>query len=318
MTSTTASAKTVVAIFDDMTSAESAVRELEGLGISRDDVSIVANKNVESTARTGYGDTAGTAATEGASHVAADAGIGAALGGVGGLLLSFVALAIPGVGPVLAVGPIVAALGGAGIGAVAGGVIGALTESGIPEEEAQYYAEGVRRGQVLVTVHTNESRAVQAQDVLDSNGAVDVQDRVAGWRERGWTGHNPGEEPLSADELRREREYYSAARQQGEEWTREEREQRQTGSAPEGGTLEGTRWPHEEAQPIGKSLAGAEASNAAASKEETGGAVDSDVDSPSGYRAQRPTLERAEQGIERAKDSVVDSARRLGSKIYDK
>jgi hypothetical protein len=321
MTSTTASAKTVVGIFDDMASAESAVRELESTGISRDEVSIVANKNVENTAATQYGDTtADTSATAGASHVAADAGIGAALGGVGGLLLSFVALAIPGVGPILAVGPIVAALGGAGIGAVAGGVIGALTESGVPEEEAHYYAEGVRRGQVLVTVHTDQSHADQVQQVLDRNGAVDVQGRVAEWKQRGWTGHNPGEEPLSADELRREREYYSAAQKQGEEWEREEREQRPTGSTMEGGTLTGTRWPHEEAQPIGRSLAGAEASNAAKSAEETGRPIESDVDSPSGYRVtdDRSTVERAEQGIERTKDKVVDSARRLGSKVYDR
>lgn len=218
----------------------------------------------------------------------------------------------------LALGPIVAALGGAGIGAVAGGVIGALTEAGIPEEEAQYYAEGVRRGQVLVTVHTDESRADQAREVLDRNGAVDVQGRVAEWRQRGWSGHNPGAEPLSADELRREREYYSAAQRQGDDWVREEREQRQTGSAPEGGTLEGTRWPHEEAQPIGKSLA--------TSSEESGRPLRSDIDSPSSYsdavennrRRPDPAVVRAEQGFERAKDSAVRSAKRLGSRIYNR
>lgn len=325
MTSTTAASKTVVGIFDDMGSAESAVRELESSGISRDDVSIVANKNVEHDDTSSY---AGKADTEpaGASHVAADAGIGAALGGVGGLLLSFVGLAIPGVGPVLAIGPIVAALGGAGIGAVAGGVIGALTESGVPEEDAQYYAEGVRRGQVLVTVHTDESWAEEARQVLDRNGAVDVENRVAEWRQRGWSGYNPGAEPLSADELRREREYYSAAERQGNEWEREEREQRETGSAPEGGTLEGTVWPHQEAQPIGKSLTGAEASNAATSSEQSGRQVRNDMDSPSNYsdaiennrRRPDPAVVRAEQGFERAKDSAVRSAKRLGSRVYGK
>lgn len=326
MTSTTASSKTVVGIFDDMNSAESAVRELQGSGISRDDISIVANQNVQSATGASYGGAADTTPAEGVGHVAADAGIGAALGGVGGLLLSFVGLAIPGVGPVLAMGPLVAALGGAGIGAVAGGVIGALTETGVPEEEAQYYAEGVRRGQVLVTVHTDEARAESAREVLDRNGAVDVQGRAAAWRERGWTGYNPGAEPLSADELRREREYYSAAQKQGEEWEREQREQRQSGSAPEGGTLTGTGYPHQEAYPIGSSLSGSEAQNAAMSSEQSSRQVRNDMDTPSNYgdanenNVRRPdsAVRRAEQGIERAKESAEESAKRLGSRIYNR
>jgi hypothetical protein len=331
----TSASKTVVGIFDSMSEAENAVRALEGAGIARDDVSVVANKNVTGSSENTGTETAGTdtAGTTSAGNVAADAGIGAALGGVGGLLLSFAGLAIPGIGPILAAGPIVAALGGAGIGAVAGGVIGALTESGVPEDEAQYYAEGVRRGQVLVTVHTDENRADQAREILDSNGAVDVEGRASEWRNKGWSGYNAGAEPLSADELRREREYYSAADRQGDEWRREEREQRQTGSAPGGGTLEGTRWPHTEAQPIGQSLTGAEASNAGidAGRRETGSSLGdasptrSDIDSPSSYtetvendtrRPDRATT-RIEQGFERAKDSAERSARRLGSRIYD-
>ena len=214
MAITTAS-KTVVGIFDSMTEAESAVRALESAGISRDDVSVVANKNTAGSAET-VG--SGTPTTVTTSNVATDVGIGAALGGVGGLLLSFAGLAIPGIGPILAAGPIIAALGGAGIGAVAGGIIGALTEAGVPEDEAHYYAEGVRRGQVLVTVRTDETRADQARQILDSNGAVDVEGRASEWRDRGWSGHNPGAEPLSADELRREQEYYSAADSQRGEW----------------------------------------------------------------------------------------------------
>ncbi len=314
MAITTAS-KTVVGIFDSMTEAENAVRALESAGISRDDVSVVANSEAANSGAAskntgGSAETAGSglATTGTPSSVAADAGIGAALGGVGGLLLSFAGLAIPGIGPILAAGPIIAALGGAGIGAVAGGVIGALTEAGVPEEEAHYYAEGVRRGQVLVTVKTDETRADQARQVLDSNGAVDVEGRASEWRDRGWSGHNPGAEPLSADELRRERDYYSAADSQGREWEREELEQRPTGSAPEGGTLEGTRWPHTEAQPIGKSLAGAEASNAAVDADRTARAAGSSIGN---------TVDRAEGGLERAAETAEQAAKRLGSRIYD-
>lgn len=304
MAITTAS-KTVVGIFDSMTEAENAVRALESAGISRDDVSVVANKHTAGSAETVGSGTATTATT---SNVATDAGIGAALGGVGGLLLAFAGLAVPGIGPILAAGPIIAALGGAGIGAVAGGIIGALTEAGVPEDEAHYYAEGVRRGQVLVTVKTDETRADQARQILDSNNAVDVEGRASAWRDRGWSGHNPGAEPLSADELRREQDYYSASDSQGREWEREEREQRQTGSAPEGGTLEGTRWPHTEAQPIGKSLAGAEASNAAIDADRTARTPGSSVGN---------AVDRAEGGLERAKETAEQTAKRLGSRIYD-
>jgi hypothetical protein len=291
--------KTVVAVFDNMDDAQNVVRELENAGFSREDVSVVANKNT--SGQTEAAGTRATDATEAAAsadttaHVASDAGVGAALGGIGGLLLSFVGLAIPGVGPVLAVGPILAALTGAGIGAVAGGIIGALTEAGVPEEEAHRYAEGLRRGHVLVTIRTDANRAERAREIMDTHGAVDVEGRASSWRERGWTGHNPGAEPLSEDELRREREYYSAFERQGDEWTREEREQRRTGSTYEGGTLEGTRWPHTEAHPIGESLAGAEASNAAIDKDRT-----------------------ANQASESYSDTREQSAKRLGSRIYDR
>ncbi len=301
----TSASKTVVGIFDSMNQAENAVRALESAGISRGDISVVANKNTSGSDETTGSETATTA---GASHVATDAGIGAALGGVGGLLLAFAGLAVPGIGPILVAGPILAALGGAGIGAVAGGVIGALTEAGVPEDEAHYYAEGVRRGQVLVTVHTDESRADQARQVLDSSGAVDVESRASEWRDRGWSGHNAGAEPLSADELRRERDYYSAADRQGNEWRGQDSQQRQTGSAPEGGTLEGTRWPHTEAHPIGQSSVGAEASNAARDVRSTTRSAGSAVGN---------AVDRTEGGLEHAKDSVERGAKRLGSRIYD-
>jgi len=140
----------------------------------------------------------------------ADAGIGAAIGGVGGLLLSAVgAITLPVIGPILAAGPIAAALTGAGIGAAAGGLIGALTEHGVPEEHARFYAEGVRRGDVLVTVKVPAGREDEVSDVLDDHRAVDVDDRVANWRERGWSGYSDEAKPYTEDELRTERSYYN-------------------------------------------------------------------------------------------------------------
>ena len=185
--------------------ANAAVSELEAPGVSRDDISVVANQNA-----TGY-DT--MTDRDKASDVIADAGIGAAIGGVGGLLLSAAgALTIPVIGPILAAGPIAAALTGAGIGAAAGGLIGALTESGIPEEDAKYYAEGVRRGDVLVTVKADNTQADRVCDVFDRHDAVDVDDRVQNWRSRGWGGWNDSAQPYSSEELRAERTYYRAGK----------------------------------------------------------------------------------------------------------
>lgn len=195
--------RTVVGVFNSVSDAQAAVRELEAEGIARDHISLVANKNA-----TGY-DTMDPADRDKASDVVADAGIGAAIGGVGGLLLSAAgAITIPVIGPILAAGPIAAALTGAGIGAATGGLIGALTESGVPEEHAHYYAEGVRRGDVLVTVRAEESRADRISDILDRNHAVDVDERVADWRDRGWTGYSSEASPYTDDELRTERERY--------------------------------------------------------------------------------------------------------------
>jgi hypothetical protein len=208
---TTSETRTVVGVFNSVQDAQTAVRELESAGVPRSDISVVANKNA-----VGY-DTMDSVDRDKASDVVADAGIGAAIGGVGGLLLSAAgALTIPVIGPVLAAGPIAAALTGAGIGAAAGGLVGALTETGVPEEHARYYAEGVRRGDVLVTVKAQHGREDDVCDILDRNHAVDVDERVENWRERGWTGWRDDQKPFNEDEFRRERSYYSAPSLTGE------------------------------------------------------------------------------------------------------
>src|SRR5947207_11774476 len=103
---------------------------------------------------------------------ATGAGVGAVVGGLGGLLLGLGALAIPGIGPIIAAGPLVAALGGAAAGAAVGGLIGALTKMGVPEEEAHIYAEGVRRGGTLVTVTADDANTDTIVSVLNGHGAV--------------------------------------------------------------------------------------------------------------------------------------------------
>lgn len=202
------SARTVMGVFHTVDQAQAAYDNLVQEGFAREEISLIANKTVSKEWTGSASPETPDAVRSAKSEVAADAGIGAAIGGVGALLVS---LAVPGIGPVLAAGPILAALGGAGLGAAAGGLVGALTERGIPEEEATHYAEGVRRGDVLIAVHAGGERADLASQVMDRSGAVSIDDRVDDWRQRGWTGYNTNAQPLTSDELRREREYYNAA-----------------------------------------------------------------------------------------------------------
>jgi uncharacterized membrane protein len=163
--------RTVVALFDNFGTAENAIQRLVEEGFERDSISLVANDYTGDYTRHSH---------EGPGMVGA-AGAGAALGGVAGLLLSLGALAIPGIGPIVAAGPLAAALAGAGIGAAAGGLTGALVNMGIPEDEAEYYAEGVRRGGALVTVRCDDTQSDDAMTVLRRHGAVNIEERVAEW-----------------------------------------------------------------------------------------------------------------------------------------
>ena len=180
--------KTVVGLFRNSADAERAVDALEDAGFVSDDFSVVARDNV---IETDYDDDDHVGAGEGAAVGAIG---GATVGGLTGLLMGLGVLAIPGIGPVLAAGTLATALGsaaaGAGIGAatgaVTGGLIGALMDVGIPEEDAHFYAEGVRRGGVLVTVHADDTRASLATGIMHQANAVDVNTQRDAWRAEGW------------------------------------------------------------------------------------------------------------------------------------
>jgi hypothetical protein len=192
----------VVGLFDTFSSAEMALREIENLGISHNDVSIVANNadNEYSSWRANAGSDYGT------PPAGVGANTGAVVGGIGGVLLGLGLLVIPGLGPLAAAGPLVAGLTGAGVGAVAGGLIGALMDIGIPEEEAGYYAEGVRRGGTLVSVNAPDNQVSQVVTVLNRNGAVDIDQRRAYYQQTGYTGYNQNAPAYTAAELQAERE----------------------------------------------------------------------------------------------------------------
>jgi uncharacterized protein (TIGR02271 family) len=135
-----------------------------------------------------------TATTESGDAAVEGALAGGVIGGLAGLLLGLGAFAIPGIGPIVAAGPLVSALVGAGVGAAGGGLLGALVGWGIPETEAGYYAEGIRRGGTLVAVRAQEHQVDRIVDVMNMHNPVDIEERSEGWREAGWTGFEPAME----------------------------------------------------------------------------------------------------------------------------
>src|SRR5215510_1802575 len=136
--------KTLIGLFDDFTAALNTVPDLLGVGIPRENVSVITHDI--------KGEFSDFQPAEESSRVVTGAGTGATLGGVGGLLIGLGTLAIPGAGPLVAAGPLAATLAGAALGAATGSLIGAFKTLGISKDEAHYYAEGVRRGGTVLTV----------------------------------------------------------------------------------------------------------------------------------------------------------------------
>ncbi|MGH1591770.1 hypothetical protein ACRBEV_29510 [Methylobacterium phyllosphaerae] len=182
--------QTITALFDRYDDASVAVGKLEAGGIPHGDISIVSNN--ENDRHTGMiardGDHVSADTKEKAKDgTGAGATLGTVVGGAAGLLAGLGLIAIPGVGPVVAAGWLVATLTGAGVGAAAGGLAGGLTGAGVSEKDAHAYGEGVRRGGTLVTVRADESRGPMVMDILEQHGSVDLDQKAATWRQDGWT-----------------------------------------------------------------------------------------------------------------------------------
>lgn len=183
--------QTITALYDDYDDASAAVAKIEALGIPHADISIVGSNEGDRHSSRVTAPSATTDRTDTTESAATGAGTGATvgtvLGGAAGLLTGLGLLAIPGVGPVVAAGWLVATLTGAGIGAAAGGLAGGLTGAGLSETDAHTYSEGVRRGGTLVTVRADETRAAAVMDILEEHGSIDLDERAEGWRAEGWT-----------------------------------------------------------------------------------------------------------------------------------
>lgn len=170
----------VFGIYPNRMSAESAVDALKAAGFRNSDISVLFPENV------GTKDFAHEKSTKAPEGATTGAGTGALLGGGLGWLVGIGALAIPGLGPFIAAGPIMAALAGAGVGGAVGGLTGALVGMGIPEYEAKRFEGRVKDGGILLSVHSDDSRwTKKAKEILERTGAQDVSSTGEAKSEKG-------------------------------------------------------------------------------------------------------------------------------------
>jgi hypothetical protein len=159
----------VFGIYETQIGVESGVDALQAAGFRYTDVSVLFSDNQGTKA---FAHEKGTKAPEGATT---GAGTGAVLGGGLGWLVGIGALAIPGLGPFIAAGPIMAALAGVGVGGAIGGITGALIGMGIPEYEAKRYEGRIKEGGILLSVHSDNSDwTKKGKEILERSGAQDV------------------------------------------------------------------------------------------------------------------------------------------------
>ena len=159
----------VFGIYPTREALESAVQQLNDAGFRSTDISVLVPQNI------GSKDLATSKATKAPEGVTAGAGSGAVIGGALGWLAGMGALAVPGIGPLIAAGPIVAALAGMGAVGAIGGIAGALIGLGIPEYEAKRYEGRVRKGGILLSIHADDHEWVKkAKAILERSGAEDV------------------------------------------------------------------------------------------------------------------------------------------------
>lgn len=157
---------TLVGVFDDFTAALNTTPDLVNAGFRKEDISVVAQDQ--------KGEYAKFLDAEANPDASSNVGTGALVGGLGGLLIGLAALAIPGIGPVIAAGPLAAVFTGATLGAATGSLVGALNGMGVPEFEAKAYDQGLREGSTLVIVKAAENQIPRAIEIMRQHRAVQV------------------------------------------------------------------------------------------------------------------------------------------------
>jgi len=170
--------RTVSRLYDSYSQAQRAVEALENAGFTASEVSLISRYRDDNTL------------ADDASGAATGATAGAVAGGTAGLLAALGVIAIPGIGPLV------------------GGLLGALTDYGVSEEEAHVYSEGIRRGSSLVTVRADDERVSRAEAILDSHQPVNTRQRRDAYAKSGWSKYDPASKGYTAEEIRQERERY--------------------------------------------------------------------------------------------------------------
>lgn len=200
-------ATTLIALYEDMATATDVIDALQAEGYPATNISLITNDAVgEYRQYLEHLDL-----DRGDDDVTPREGVtaGAILGGLVGLGVAI----IPGIGPVLAAGPLAALLAGgvvgAATGAATGGIAAALMNLNLSEDEAAEYAEGVRRGGTLVVVNVADGDLVdRAETIMEDHDPIDIEQRSRDWRESGWTGYEPETAPLAVGTEHRERPSY--------------------------------------------------------------------------------------------------------------
>src|SRR5438552_17784064 len=163
------SKKSVFCLVSDEGQACRVIEDLQGAGFSNSDISVLLP---DKSGTKDFVHEKGTKAPEGATTGGVAGGV---LGGALGWLAGIGSLAIPGLGPFIAAGPIMAALSGAAVGAAAGGIVGALAGMGIPEYEAKRYEGKVKEGNILISVHSDNSEETKkAKEIFERDGGCDI------------------------------------------------------------------------------------------------------------------------------------------------
>jgi hypothetical protein len=187
---------TVVGLFDYYTNADAAVQALQDYGLDDDHISVVARDNDPIEPK-----------NAGEKGVAT----GAVAGGLVGLMAGLSTLIIPGIGPVLATGTLASTWAttfgltavGATLGATTGSLLGAFIDLGVAKKDAEFYAEGIKRGGIVVSVEADAEDEDKISDILRVAGAVDMTTRRKIWLDEGWTSFEEEAEKSDEDAYRR-------------------------------------------------------------------------------------------------------------------
>jgi hypothetical protein len=179
----------VVGLFERPQDAERAITALESAGFVQDEISALAQDRIIKEHLD----------EQEIEQVEVTTGLGAiggsAIGGLAGLLAGVGVIAIPGIGPVLAAGALASTLAGVVVGGSAGGLVGALVGMGLPGEDANFYAEGVKRQGVLIAVQSEGGHTSLAESIMKQANALDVDTRRKAWLKNGWVGFDESSEP---------------------------------------------------------------------------------------------------------------------------